>query len=104
MCVKKNVWVPSTCVCEIDRYLKNITDDLVITCDEIIDVVAISYCEPTKTTPVNFKEKKATCIMENFYILHGSIWISISLLIIVSMYCFYYQMRHQSKQLLTVIN
>ena len=35
-------------------------DDSAIMCDEVIE----SYDEETK-----FKEKKATCIMQNFYIL-----------------------------------
>ena len=56
MC-EKNITIsnPSTCVCEINRYLKSLADDLVDICDEIIDMVAKSY---DKTT--NFNDKKVT--------------------------------------------
>ena len=40
-------------------------DDSAITYGEIIE----SYDEETKTIPTNFNEKKATCKMQNFYIL-----------------------------------
>ena len=40
-------------------------DDSVIMRDEVIE----SYDEETKTIPTNFNEKKATCKMQNFYIL-----------------------------------
>ena len=40
-------------------------DGSAITCDEIIE----SYDEETKTISINFKEKKAICKTQNFYIL-----------------------------------
>ena len=48
-CVKKIIYIgnPSARFCEIDNYLKSITYDLVITCDEIIDVMAKSHNDPT---------------------------------------------------------
>ena len=48
---EKDVWNPSTCICENGKYFANIMDDSVIMCDEVIE----------KTIPTNFNEKKATC-------------------------------------------
>ena len=55
-------------------------DDSAIMCDAIIE----SHNEET-----NFNEKKATCKMQNFYILLGSLLITIALLIAVSIYCYW---------------
>ena len=54
-------------------------DDSVVTYNEIME----SYNEQT-----NFNEKKATCKLQNFYILLGFLLISIALLIAVSIYCY----------------
>ena len=51
------VWNPNICTCEVNKHLKGIDDDLVITYDEIINAVAKSYNDPTKTTSINFNEK-----------------------------------------------
>lgn len=83
MCVKKTVGKPSTCPCETNRYLKSIADDLIITCDKIIVT--------SETVPINLNEKHATYEMKTFYILSAFLLITILLLIIVSVYCFYYQ-------------
>ena len=40
------------------KYLASSVDDSVITSDEIIDTVAKSYYEETKTIPANFNLKK----------------------------------------------
>ena len=41
ICVKKDyIWNPATCRCENGKDLASIIDDLVITCDEIIDAEA----------------------------------------------------------------
>ena len=69
------VWNPATCNCESRKYLACIMDDSAITCDEIIE----SYDEET-----NIIEKKATCKMQNFYILLTFSLITIRLLIVVS--------------------
>ena len=53
VCEKDYICNTSTCACEFDKYLNNIIGDLVVTCDEIIDVVAKPYDRPT-----NFKEKR----------------------------------------------
>ena len=45
-----NIWNPATCGCENGKYLANIIDYSVVTCDEII--------EETKTISTNFNEKK----------------------------------------------
>ena len=54
---KDYIWNPSTCTCENGKYLASIIDDLVITCDEIIDGGAKSNDEETKAIPTNFNEK-----------------------------------------------
>ena len=59
MCMKKYFWYPSTCACENGKYLENIIDDTVVTCNEII--------ESTKTVPTNFNKKETTCKISIFY-------------------------------------
>ena len=55
---KYYTWNPSTCTFKNCKYLESIIDDLVVICDEIIEVVAKSYDEETKTIPANFNEKR----------------------------------------------
>ena len=62
-------------------------DDSVIICDEVIE----SFKKET-----NFYEKKATCKMENFYILLAFLLIIIEILIAVSIYC--YLITYPAKQ------
>ena len=62
---KDCIWNPATCKCERGKYLASIIGDWVITCEKIIE----SYDEETKTILSNFNERKATCKMQNFYIL-----------------------------------
>ena len=50
----------------------------------------------TKTIPANFSEKKVTCKTENFSILLTFLLITISLLMIVCIYC--YLIKNWSKQ------
>ena len=40
---KCKITSPAICSCEVDKYLGSIIDDLVITCDEIIDTAKIYY-------------------------------------------------------------
>ena len=49
-CVCKNnyIWNLAKCSCKNDKYLARIIDNLVITCDEIIDAEANSYNEETR--------------------------------------------------------
>ena len=65
-------------IVKIKNYLASIMDDLANMCDEIIE----SYVEET-----NFNEKEATYKTHNFYILLTFLLITITLLIIVSIYC-----------------
>ena len=46
------------CACVIDEYLKSITDDSVITCDEIIHTAG--------TALINFNDKRTTLKMGNY--------------------------------------
>ena len=55
-------------------------DHSAIMFDEVIE----SCDEQAKTIPTNFKEKKATCKTQNFYILLAFSLIAIALLIAVS--------------------
>ena len=47
ICEKCYIWNPAPCSYENSKYLASITDDSVITCDEIIE-------KETKTFPTNF--------------------------------------------------
>ena len=62
------------------KYLESIMDDWTITCDETVE----SHNEETKTIPKKCNEKKATCKMQNVYILLASLLITIALLIAIS--------------------
>ena len=53
MCKKDYIWNPATYSCKNGKYLESIIEDLVITCDEII--------EETKTVRRNFNEKNEIC-------------------------------------------
>ena len=48
---------------------------------------AKSYDE-TNTIPKSFNEKKATCKIQNFYILFAFLLIAIALLIVANIYCY----------------
>ena len=50
-------------------------DDSAITCDEIKE----SYGEEIETIPTNLNKKKATCKMQNFYMLLAFLLITIAL-------------------------
>ena len=49
---KNCIWNPAISSCENGKYLANIIDDLVITCNEVIDT------EEEEAIPTNFNEKK----------------------------------------------
>ena len=59
ICEKEYVWNPSTLICQNGKYIASIVDDLAIICDDVIE----SHDEQ-----INFSEKKAICITQNFYI------------------------------------
>ena len=89
---KEYVWNKITYICENGKYLASIIDDLMITCDEVIE----SCDEETKTIPKNLNEKNVTCKTQSFYILLNYLLITIVLLMAVSIYC--YLIKHQAKQ------
>ena len=70
VCEKDYVWNPATCNCQNGKYLACIMDDSAIICDEVIDAdVKLNLKDDddeTKTIPLNFNEKKATCIKQKF--------------------------------------
>ena len=70
-------WNPAKCSC------KNVTDGLVITCDEIINTVKI---DPTNIYPK--KKTKKLCKTKDFYILIIFLWITAALLIAASVHCY----------------
>ena len=59
MC-EKYFWNPSTCTCENSKYLERIIGDLVITCDEILEVAKTipTKTNSTKTILINFNKKR----------------------------------------------
>ena len=71
------IWNPATFSYDNGKYLLNIIDNSVITCDEIIE-------EITKTFTTNFNEKNTIWKNKNFYILLIFILITIALLIAIS--------------------
>ena len=75
-------------------------DDSAIISDEVIE----SYDEEIKTIPTNFNEKKATCKIQNFYVLLAFSLITITLLIAVSIYCYLIKSWSKQKHLLPFHN
>ena len=59
-----------------------------ITCDEIIDTA--------KAVATNFKKIKVTCKKKNLHILLALLLITITLFVVVSIYC--YLIKYQAKQ------
>ena len=99
VCEKGYGWNPVTCICENGKHLASIMDDLAIICDKFIDagVDAKSNDEAKSNNETNFNEKKATCKTQNFYILLAFLFITIALLIAVSIYCCW--IKNRAKQL-----
>ena len=83
---KKDYWNPSTCAFENDECLRSIISDLVVTCDEIAELL--------KNTTMNFSDKKATYKIGSLYILFASLLITILLFIIINMYFYYYHVTY----------
>ena len=80
------IWNPSKCA----------YGDSVIVCDEIIEV---TKTVPTETIPTKFNQNRVTCKIENLYILLIFLLTMISLLIIVSTYCYLIKDRLKQKHL-----
>ena len=53
-CKKDYIWNPATCSCENGKYVGSIIVDLLITCDEVIDIAKIV---PTKSILTKFNER-----------------------------------------------
>ena len=102
-CLKDYSWNPSTCICEISRYLKSIVDESVIVCDEIINVTDSASKIVTNTIPtsvtsiasINSDDKKVRYKMD-YYILY-TVSLVIILLFIIAIICYHYA-KHRSKQ------
>ena len=96
-------WKPITCICENSKYLKCIVDDLVIVCDENINVMdSVSTNMTNKlstnvasTVSIKFDGKKVRYKMD-YYILHKALLVII-LLLIIAITCYHYT-KHRSKQ------
>lgn len=58
VCKKDYVWNPRACVCKINIYLKSNAGNLVITCNEIINVL--------DTVSINLNDKKAACKVNSY--------------------------------------
>ena len=86
---KRFIWNPAACSCKNGKYLASITEDSVITCDEMI--------EETKTIATNFNERNIICETKNFYVLLIFLLITIALLIAINIYhCLIrYQTKHK---------
>ena len=92
-------WDPSTCICENNKYLKNIADTSVIACDEIISAMDMISTKLTNiiatNVPINSDDKKVRYKID-CYILHTYLIVIISLLMIINI--FYHYTKHRSKQ------
>ena len=93
ICEKDYTQNPATCSSKNGKYLASITDDSVITCEEIIDAYAEakSYDEETKTIMKNIISER-----KSFYILLTFLLITMALLIAVSIW--YYLTKCKAKQ------
>ena len=102
-CKKDYGWKPITCICENSKYLKCIVDDLVIVCDENMNVMDSVSTNMTNTISTNvassvsikFDDKKVRYKMD-YYILH-KVLLVIILLLIIAIICYHYT-KHRSKQ------
>ena len=62
VCEKDYIWNRATCICQSGKYLANIIDDSVITCDKIINAPdSVSTNMPTNvmsSASINFHNKR----------------------------------------------
>ena len=68
MLEKDFVWNPSTDAYQINAYFKSIADELVISCDKIIDTVAKLFDNLANIVTETFIDKEAACKIDDFYI------------------------------------
>ena len=55
---KDYIWNPTTCSCKNGKYLANIIDNSMITCEQIVDTETKLYNNETKTVTKKLNEKK----------------------------------------------
>ena len=100
MCALKVIfWNPAVkmvVICENGKYLGSIIDDLMNTCEEII--------ETTKTVRTNFNEKQVTCETKHFCILLTFLLATIAILVAVSVYSYLIKYGAKQKYLLPYHN
>ena len=89
---KDYIWIPTTCSYKNGKYLASIIDSSVITFDEII--------KENKTTPINFNKKKQPVKYKIFAFLTAFLLTTITLLIVISIYCYLIKCLAKQKQLL----
>ena len=95
-CVQKDyTWNPSTSRWNHSKHLSSITDNLVITCDEIIEPKKSVQAKSTsnKTVSTNFNKKVKKRKKRNCWFLLGFLLITIALLVAVSTYCYFIKYR-----------
>ena len=92
-------WNLGRCICENDKYLKNITYTSVIDCDEIISVMDVVSTKMANTLATNVTKNchcKKVRYKIDFYILHTVLSV-ITLLLIITIICYHYA-NHRSKR------
>ena len=86
---------PSTCICENGKYLKSVTDDLKIVCNEIINITGSVSTNFSSTILTNFHNKKVRYKLGCYFLY--KVLLVIILLFILAIICYYYS-KHRSKQ------
>ena len=69
---KDYTWNPATCNCENGKYLASIIDDLMITCDEIIDAEDTNFNEKKMQLVKQKKNLYFTCLFINYHCIIDS--------------------------------
>ena len=66
-------------------------------CDNVIETTkgVMTKTVPAKITPTNPNKKKVVCKMRNFYIILTFLLVTMTFLIVVSIYCF---IKYRAKQ------
>ena len=93
-------WNLSTCTCENRKYLRNIADNSVIPCDEIVHVMDILLTKMANTigrstVSINSDGKKVKYKIDWFIL--DTVLSVIILLLIITIICYHYA-KHRSKQ------
>ena len=72
ICGKNYIWNPDTGSCKNGKYLAYIFgNDILIICEEILDVRVKSFDEETKTVSTKVNEKEVASKIKKLYILLG---------------------------------